>query len=351
VKFGIFALPTYFAETDGSINDFYQRILSLLEDSERLGFDLAWANEHHFHPYGGMIPFPPVLLAAVAARTTRIRLGTSVTLPPLYHPLHVAESYAMLDQISGGRLEFGVGRGFVKYDYDTFGVPVEEAQERLLESLDVILTAWQRQPFSHHGKYFDFDDVSVLPAPLQRPHPPVWMACTSNPEGFAYAGSRGFNLLTVSHVFPLDKLAGLIRIYRDAGANAGCDPAKLQASTHFQVLCLENRDEAVREGIQAIRRYDQLNKAARLQGSATLLGRPERDPPEQILEEGRVCLGTPDDCVRILSQAEQVLNLDEVDCTFYFGGIDYATARRSLELFAAEVMPRLTTRRAVPAAP
>jgi len=341
VKFGIFSLPTYYEEADGSVNDFYQRILTLLEEAEERGFDYAWANEHHFHPYGGMIPFPPVLLSAVAARTKRIRLGTSVTLPPLYHPLHVAEAYAMLDQISGGRLDFGVGRGFVAFDYATFGVPLEEAQERLLESLEVILGCWQNRPFSHHGKYVNFDDVSVLPAPIQKPHPPVWMACTSNPEGFAYAGRHGFNLLTVVHVFPMEKLAGLIKLYRDAAAEAGHDPAKLQVSTHYQVLCSESREQAVSQGIQAIKRYGELNSAARQQGSATLIGRRDRDNPEELIEGGRVCLGRPDDCVAVLKRAQETLGVDEVDCTFYFGGIDYATAQRSYELFATEVMPKL----------
>src|SRR5207302_10490475 len=105
--------------------------------------------------------------AAVATHTSRLRLGTSVALLPLHHPLQSAEAYAMLDQISGGRLELGIGRGFMRYDYETYGVPWEQGQERVLESLAVILAAWQRQPFSHHGRFFEFDNVSVWPPPLQ----------------------------------------------------------------------------------------------------------------------------------------------------------------------------------------
>jgi natural product biosynthesis luciferase-like monooxygenase protein len=341
MKFGIFSLPTYYEEKDGDINAFYRRILEMLEESERLGFDSAWANEHHFHPYGGMIPFPPVLLAAIAARTSRIRVGTSVALPPLHNPLHIAESYAMLDQLSGGRLDFGVGRGFVAYDYATFGVPLEEAQDRLLESVEVIVKAWRQRPFSHHGRFFDFDDVSVLPPPLQQPHPPVWAACTSTAENFEGAGRSGFNLLTVIHVNPMVRLAELVRTYRQAAADAGHDAAKLQVSSHFQVYCCEDRDEALRIGEDAVRAYGELNAAARQQGSATLIGPRHRAGFAELLDDGRVCIGTPDDCVRILEHARDTVGLTQADCTFYFGGIPYDKVQRSFQLFAREVMPRL----------
>jgi natural product biosynthesis luciferase-like monooxygenase protein len=340
VKFGIFSLPTYFPDVDGSIKDFYRRIFALLEDSEALGFDVAWANEHHFHPFGGMIPLPAVLLAAVAARTSRIRLGTSVALLPLHHPLQLAEAYAMLDQISGGRLEFGIGRGFVKHDYETLGVPFDDGQERLIESIEVILKAWQNQPFSHEGRFYHFSDVSVWPPPLQKPHPPVWGAATRTPGSFSWIGSRGFDLLTVAHVNPLEELAKLVRVYRDAALAAGRDPTTIGVSTHFQVYCAEDREEALREGKEAIRRYREQNVAARLQGSATLAGMGG-EPPEQLIAEGRVCIGRPDECATILARARDVVGLTEIDCTFYFGGISYEKARRSLELFASEVMPCL----------
>jgi len=346
VKFGIFALPTYFPEIDGSLGQFYQHILQLMEDSERLGFDCAWVNEHHFHRYGGMMPEPAVFLAALAARTSRIRLGTSVALLPLHHPLQLAEAYAMVDQLSGGRLELGIGRGFIRNDYDTFGVPWEEGQERLYETLDIILKAWQQQPFSHRGRYFEFHDVSVWPMPYQRPHPPIWGAATRSPESFAWFGSRGYNLLTVVYLHPLEHLAELIRIYREAAAASGHDPSTLQISTHYQVYCCESRAEAWRDGAEALRRYSALITEARTRGAS---------PPasghtlsfEQLVAEARVCIGTPDDCVAILEHARQTLGLTGVDCTFYFGGLDYAKARRSFELFAQEVIPRFRSLREV----
>ncbi|HWP28886.1 MAG TPA: LLM class flavin-dependent oxidoreductase [Chloroflexota bacterium] len=340
MRFGIFSLPTYFPELDGSITEFYQHILQFLQDSEQLGFDCAWVNEHHFHPYGGMIPAPPVLLAAVAARTTRIRLGTSVALLPLHHPLQTAEAYAMLDQLSGGRLELGVGRGFMKFDYDTFGVPWEEGQDRLYEYLDIVRAAWQHQPFSYTGRFYTFREVSVWPRPCQTPHPPIWGAASRTPSSFAWWGSHGYDLLTVAQHFPLEHLADLLRVYREAAAASGYDPATLKVSTHYQVYCCESRAEAYRDGAAAIERYrTQILEA--LPRGRTVFTPPPHVPFEELVEQARVCIGTPDDCVAILKRARDTLGLTGVDCTFYFGGLEYTKARRSFELFAREVIPRL----------
>jgi natural product biosynthesis luciferase-like monooxygenase protein len=339
VKFGIFSLPTYFPEVDGTLQEFYQHVLTMLRDAERLGFEHAWVNEHHFHPYGGMIPAPAVLLAAVAAQTTHIRLGTSVALLPLHNPLEQAESYAMLDQISGGRLDLGIGRGFIPYDYETMGLSYEDSQDRMFEVLDIMLAAWQRQPFSHHGHYYQYRDVSVWPAPLQRPHPPIWGSATRSEESFAWFGEHGYDLLTVVYLFPVARLAEFLNIYRDAAARAGHDPAGKKVSTHFQVYCMENGDEARRVGKEAVIRYGQEIGRARERGQSP-------PPPiqhttfEDVLADGRVCMGNPDDCAAILERARERLGLTNVDCTFYYGGIPYDRARASFELFAREVMPR-----------
>lgn len=340
MKFGIFALPTYFPEVDGTIGEFYEHILELLVTSERLGFGTAWVNEHHFHAYGGMIPDPPVLLAALAARTKTLRIGTSVSLLPLHHPLQLAEAYAMLDQLSGGRLDLGVGRGFVEHDYDSFHVPWDEGQPRMIETLDVMLKAWQERPFEHQGKFFEYHDVEVWPPPRQTPHPPVWLAASRTPESFAWAGRRGFHLLTVAYLHPHDHLRSLIDLYREEVVANGHDLSRLQIGTHFQVYCAETREEARRVGGEAFERYGRLLTEARTRSFLDPAA-GHGESIDALVDAARLCIGTPDDCAAVIAQANENLGgLQTADCTFYYGGLDYAQARRSHELFAREVIPR-----------
>src|SRR6266542_2446042 len=180
LDFAVFALPTFFPERDGPQGPYMRKFVDFLASAEDLGYDGVWANEHHFHPYGGFIPSPPVMLSALAQRTKRVRLGTSIMVLPLHHPHEMAEQLAMVDLMSGGRLELGIGRGFVTHDYEKLKIPVDEGQERTVESLDVILKAWSRKPFSHAGKYYSYDNIEVWPFPEQEPHPPIWMAATTN---------------------------------------------------------------------------------------------------------------------------------------------------------------------------
>ena len=340
VKFGIFSLPSFIPEYDGTITSFYKRLLELLEHSEEVGFDSAWLNEHHFHAFGGMMPHPPVALAAVAARTSRIRLGTSIAILPLHNPVELAESYAMLDQISEGRLEFGVGRGYLKHDYDVMGVPWDEGHDRMFEGLQVILQAWQHQPFTFHGRFYNYDNASVWPVPVQQPHPPIWGAATRTADSFEWVGRHGFNLLTLMHLKPLHEQAKFVQVYRDAAIASGRDPAAVRVSTHFQVYCTESRQEAIREFVAAHELVHEQFVSARHHSGATVPV-TEAAPAERLIEEGRVCVGAPDDCIRILRQARDTIGLTGADCSFYFGTIDYEKARRSMDLFASEVIPQL----------
>jgi alkanesulfonate monooxygenase SsuD/methylene tetrahydromethanopterin reductase-like flavin-dependent oxidoreductase (luciferase family) len=232
------------------------------------------------------------------------------------------------------------GRGFMRYDYDTYGVPWDEGQERTLEILEILKAAWTQRPFSFQGKHWQFENVEVWPKPAQEPHPPIWGAASRAPESFAWWGAHNYNLLTVVYLHPLEHLAELLGHYRRAAAEAGHDPAKLQVVTHFQVYCHEDGKEARREAEGAVRNYIEQSNEARAQGTAQAVLKAAEFPYDKLIDEGRLCVGTPDECAAILTRARDTLGLAGVDCTFYFGGIEYTKARRSFELFAREVMPR-----------
>jgi len=347
VKFGHFCLPTYYPDVYPSVGAHMRHLIDFMALSEQLGFDAVWCNEHHFHAYGGHIPAPPVFLAALAQRTKRVRLGTSIIVMPLHNPIEIAEQMAMVDLMSGGRLELGVGRGFVVHDHETFGVPVGEGQMRTTEGLEVILKAWTGEPFSHHGAHFNFENLTVWPRPEQSP-PPVWMACSNNPDSFAWTARQGYRVLTVAYIKPLPKLAGMTAIYRDEWQASGRSLADCEICTHYQVYVHENGDVARSRFKQALERYSGLLRASIEQASDVHAALRESSAEDvdinTVIDEGRVCAGTPDECLAILQRAQDELGVTVVDCNFLFGGLTYEEADRSIRLFASEVLPRLRDR-------
>jgi alkanesulfonate monooxygenase SsuD/methylene tetrahydromethanopterin reductase-like flavin-dependent oxidoreductase (luciferase family) len=172
--------------------DVYGELLDLFVFGETLGLTHAWVGEHHFSDYG-TLGGPPVFLAALAARTTAMRLGPAVSVLPFHDPLRLAEDYATLDVISGGRLEFGVGRGYQPGEFAGFGVDMAEARDRFWESLELIAKAWEGAPFSHRGRYYEVPEVTQKPRPLQTPVP-LYVASVS-PETFDLVLERGHSIM------------------------------------------------------------------------------------------------------------------------------------------------------------
>lgn len=167
---------------------YYQEALDLAAEAERIGFDRVRCVEHYFHPYGGYAPDPVVLLTAIAARTTRIRLCTSAVLPAFTHPIHLAAKLAMLDCLSGGRLDVGFARAFLPDEFDAFQVPLDESRPRFEEGIAACRRLWTEENVRHEGRFHQFGPLTLLPRPVQRPHPPIWIAAVTTPESFVWAG-------------------------------------------------------------------------------------------------------------------------------------------------------------------
>jgi alkanesulfonate monooxygenase SsuD/methylene tetrahydromethanopterin reductase-like flavin-dependent oxidoreductase (luciferase family) len=334
LQFGAYALPSYHAETDPPQGEYLRNLLDRLAWAEELGFDAIWLNEHHFSPWGGLLPVPPVALAAIAQRTSRVRLGTSVSVLGLHHPIDQAEQLAMLDLISGGRLDLGVGRGSAPHDHEVFGLDYRQAQARTLEALEVILRAWRGEPFSYEGSYFQVPQVQVWPTPEQRPHPPVWISCSSSRESFLWPAERGYNLLTVGFVKPVPKFAELTRAYRDAYPQG-------QITTLYHAVVCQDGATARRLGTEAIGRF-----LGQMRQSNELSSTDRRSPVEdlvieRLIDDSRLVAGSPAEVASMLRYLQAEVGFTQVALMFQFGGLSDAIARESMRLFAAEVMPCL----------
>src|SRR5581483_1593999 len=184
MHYGVFNLPATYPEIQTASVPFYDNLRAQVRAAEELGYESFWFGEHHFHGFGGMLPSPPVVIAGLAAETRRLRFGTGVALVPFHHPLLTAEDYATADVLTGGRLDFGVGLGFQRLEFDNLGVALDTARARFQEYLEVILRAWTGDELHYDGQFGSWHAPVVLPRPVQRPHPPVWVAATATPESF-----------------------------------------------------------------------------------------------------------------------------------------------------------------------
>jgi alkanesulfonate monooxygenase SsuD/methylene tetrahydromethanopterin reductase-like flavin-dependent oxidoreductase (luciferase family) len=185
---------------------------------DRSGYDAVWLAEHHFTGYS-ICPSVHMMGVHVANRTERIRIGMAVSLAAFYHPLRLAEEVALLDILSGGRVNWGAGRGFDPIEFRAFGVPVEESAARFHEAVGIVQRAWTCERLDWSGRFWRFEDVEVLPKPLQRPHPPTWVAAGSE-SALRWAAREGHSILLGPHA-TFEETAGQLRLYRDQLAEHG----------------------------------------------------------------------------------------------------------------------------------
>jgi natural product biosynthesis luciferase-like monooxygenase protein len=342
MKFGILFLPTYVPELDGSEAQAYQHMLDQVDRAEALGFESVWLTEHHFQYYGGLVPSPPILAAAIAQRTRRIRIGMAVTLLPFHRPVRVAEDMAMVDILSGGRLDWGVGRGFLNWEYQNLGVQVEESRDRFAECLEIILKAWAEDSFSYEGRFHQYRDLSVVPRPLQRPHPPIWFAASASEESFILAGRRGYNLMTIPHTHAAEDIRRKIQLYRVSLAEAGFDPGSRQVFARYYVYVADSAAEARRDVEGPYLRNGEI--AARANALGRINARADvrlEKTYDQAVDEHRMLFGSVDDCVEHLRWVRDEIGVDYVGASFWFGGLPQEKALRSMDTFVREVVSRL----------
>ncbi|MGE0539978.1 MAG: LLM class flavin-dependent oxidoreductase [Dehalococcoidia bacterium] len=197
----------------------YARALERIEMMDRCGgYDAVWLAEHHFNTYS-VCPSVHIMGTLAAARTQRLRIGTAVSLAAMYHPLRLAEEVALLDVLSGGRVNWGAGRGNDPVEFGVFGLDRDSSYAKFREHVDVVLRAWQDERLTYDGEFVQVRDVEVLPKPLQQPHPPVWVAATS-PDAIEWAAAAGHSILMDPHSSHVE-IGRKLTAYRSGLAAAG----------------------------------------------------------------------------------------------------------------------------------
>ena len=338
MNFGTFLLMQ--SPSARSSQEIYTRGIDMAQAAETLGFGNVWLAEHHFSTYG-YLSRPVQLATYIAAKTTRLRVGTAVIVVPLHHPLIIAEEIATLDLLAGGRLDIGLGRGYQPYEFERLGLELESGRARWEESIDVLLKAFAGQPFTYDGKLFKIPETSVFPQPLQKPHPPIWITAQS-PDSVEAAVRRGFNVLTGGFGVPIERMAEFRRLFDRLVAEAKPE-RPLQVGVQRAVYVADNLADAraaaeearwnMRVTLSLRNHYERVEA-----GRAIAVPAPNEPTTDDLLDRFLV-IGTPDVVTRQIQRIRDLVGITHFNCSFWFGDLEHARVLRSMERFAREVMP------------
>jgi alkanesulfonate monooxygenase SsuD/methylene tetrahydromethanopterin reductase-like flavin-dependent oxidoreductase (luciferase family) len=332
MQFGVF---DHLDRNDLPLRDYYESRLAIAETYDRLGFYAYHIAEHHSTPLG-MAASPNVFLASVAQRTKRLRFGPLVYALPLYHPLRMIEEICMLDQMSGGRLEIGFGRGSVPAELIYYGQKPEQAQAVYAEALELILQGLTSRTLSFRGEFFQLDNVPMELAPFQKPHPPVWYGVHA-PESAARAARKGLQVVSLD---PLAATCASFDSFRAAWREAcGAKPLPLMGLGRFVVVA-DSDAAALAIARRAYPRWhDSFTFLHRMHGRLNVHPRPPTF--DGLAEAGQGVAGAPATVAAFLRRELAETGSNYCVCQFAFGDLSQAETVRSVELFARDVMPAL----------
>ncbi|MBM4268676.1 MAG: LLM class flavin-dependent oxidoreductase [Deltaproteobacteria bacterium] len=368
----LYELQAPLPHDDRTMYRLYEEALQQIELADRLGFDTVWAVEHHFLTEFAYSSAPEVFLSAAAQRTKNIRIGHGVVLLPhrFNHPIRVAERVAVLDILSNGRVEFGTGRSS-QYEQAGFEVDTARSRDMFQESLEIIPRMWTEETFEYDGEFVKIPPRSVVPKPLQKPHPPIWMAATS-PEGWEIAGRNGVGILGLTIFVRLAQLADRVKAYKNALKQAkpvgkyvhdqvGAFTIVHAAETHEQAVANGGPEAAINYLLYAFRvlggfadpsgrgmqrEYAELEIASTpyrdmIAKEYPIILKMQRNECtfEDLDEEDMVIIGDVDHCIRKVERYAAA-GLDHMICLMQADRIPHEKVLRSIELFAKEIIPR-----------
>ena len=340
MDFGIFLLLQ--SPSTRTSQEVFARGIEQAQVAEALGFRNAWLAEHHFSTYG-YLSRPLQLATYIAAKTTRLRVGTAVVVVPLHHPLVIAEEIATLDLLSGGRLDIGLGRGYQRYEFERFGLQLDSGGKRWDESIDILLKSFEGRPFTYDGTLFKIPETSIFPQPVQKPHPPIWITAQS-PYALENAARRGFNVLTGGFGVSFDRLAEFGNVLKKTFAEA---KHARQSTVGVQKAVYVTKDKADAHDAAEHARWNMRvtlslrNNYERVENGNAVPVPGKAEPELDELIENYLVIGTPETCIRQIRRIDEAVGISYFNCNFCFGDLDQKRVLRSMELFAREVMPAL----------
>ena len=325
----------------------FEELLAQIELTERLGFDEAWFAEHHHSDYG-LLASPNLIIAALACRTARLRFGNLVNALPIHDPMRLAEECAMLDILTGGRLNIGLGRGVPKDDMK-HRLDRDTAQARFEEGIEILMRAWTGETFSYSGKAWGYEEISCRPQPLQKPHPPIYYGATS-PDSPAMVARKGWNLALSRQ--PLANCAKAISAYRAERAKHANLSGNGDAIMVRDIYVADTDEQAWREAVPELTRFWQLASENFWRGDSVsgddLVRLTERYvyypgglTVKRLDEWGTSLIGSPDTVIKKARAMIETAKPDSLVGMFSFGGLKHEQVTHSLELFGSKVMPAL----------
>jgi alkanesulfonate monooxygenase SsuD/methylene tetrahydromethanopterin reductase-like flavin-dependent oxidoreductase (luciferase family) len=328
MKFGLFGGARTRRSVGFEDSQGYESFIEYVVEADRLGFAQLFMVEHHFTGQG-QVSASMTVLAYLAARTRSIRLGTAVVVLPWHNPVLIAEQVATLDLLTGGRVDFGVGKGYRKAEFDGFCIPMAEATERFDEAMEIIRKAWTTTGrFSHHGKRWRYDNIVVEPEPMQRPHPPLWLAAGSH-DSIRRAAREGYNLL-LDQLAQIDQIIQRIAIFREECERVG-------RAYHPDMVATARPLQMIHHESERAQAYETRKRVL------GVIGDLARDRlADRVEDDTAPLLGLPEEVIARLKQLEA-------------GGatnillVDPNASVANLRAFAREVMPAFQGRSATAA--
>ena len=348
MQFGVQFFPDVRPE-DRSAGQYFAEALDIAEEADRLGYSHIRIVEHYFHYYGGYSPNPIVFLAAAAQRTKRARLVTGAVLPAFNNPLKLAGEIAMLDAISGGRLDVGFARAFLPHEFRRFARSPDESVARFREGIEQVDLLLREEGVTHRGRFHTIENTTSLPRPTQFPRPKFYVAALNTPESFEFAGRMGYSVMAIA--FVADKMRPLLSAYRQAWKAAG-HSGDGEVMIAFHMFC--DRDGARAREIAAPLIDNYLHSLVDA-ASDWLDGRTSRDYPgydkviaglrasnaADQMESGAAWVGAPDEIAATIARMDADFGgFEHASLQVNFNLMPFDAAMGSLRLFASEVMPR-----------